>query len=121
MVDKERPFTPPFTKLVPMSSLRSNDKAEVILEKSKDEAMNSELCISQNNLNNNKSNLEEEKHKSTEDFYSRNNNNCLNVLNKSKHFRMEELKNHDVDLIYDHLLGCYYDPKTNMYYELKNN
>lgn len=23
------------------------------------------------------------------------------------------------DLIYDHVLGCYYDPKTEIYYELK--
>ncbi len=25
------------------------------------------------------------------------------------------------ELMYDHVLGCYYDPKTNIYYELKDN
>ncbi len=104
-----------------MSSLRSNDKANVILEKSKDEAFNSDLCNSQINHNKNNSILEDEKLKSKENFDNKNYNNSLNILNKSNQLRMEEIKNHDVDLIYDHLLGCYYDPKTNMYYELKNN
>jgi len=27
---------------------------------------------------------------------------------------------HLLDLIYDHVLGCYYDPKTEIYYELRN-
>jgi hypothetical protein len=26
---------------------------------------------------------------------------------------------HQLDLIYDHVLGCYYDPNTEIYYELK--
>ena len=25
-----------------------------------------------------------------------------------------------MDLIFDHVMGHYYDPKTNVYYELKN-
>jgi hypothetical protein len=45
------------------------------------------------------------------------------VQNRSNiQMKTGEIKNHnDIDLIYDHVLGCYYDPKTNMYYELNNN
>jgi hypothetical protein len=121
MVDRERPFTPPFTKLVPMSYLRSIENANVILERTKEEALNSDIYNSDIIYNKNHSIIEEENIKSKVDFNNHDNNNSLNILNKSNHLKTGEIKSHDVDLIYDHLLGCYYDPKTNMYYELKNN
>lgn len=31
-----------------------------------------------------------------------------------------QIKNENIsDFVYDHLLNCYYDPKNNIYYELK--
>ncbi len=40
--------------------------------------------------------------------------------NSNKKARMLTNKDiHQLDLIYDHVLGCYYDPKTEIYYELK--
>jgi hypothetical protein len=75
LFDKDRPFTPPFTKLVPMGSLKSLDNAT--LEKSVDKSINQSIKLHDGN--------------------------------------------NYMDLIYDHVLGCYYDPKTNIYYELKDN
>jgi hypothetical protein len=40
LIDKERPFTPPFTKLVPMNSLKSLDKANSLLDKIQEEPVN---------------------------------------------------------------------------------
>jgi hypothetical protein len=42
-------------------------------------------------------------------------NSVLKLISK-----YNKLMDKNLDLIYDHVLGCYYDPKTNMYYELKN-
>ena len=54
-----------------------------------------------------------------DDEYNENSNNVIfNQLRKTR-----ALTNKDeqlLDLIYDHVLGCYYDPKTEIYYELKD-
>jgi hypothetical protein len=80
IIDKDRPFTPPFTKLVPMGSLKSLDRALVNIEKptaiGDDKPVNQSIRLNDGNY---------------------------------------------MDLIYDHVLGCYYDPKNNIYYELKDN
>jgi hypothetical protein len=96
MIDKERPYTPPFTKLVPMNSLKSLDRAAVIIEKAKEEILNSEVFV-------------EGEGKISP---------LMDSLNLQQSVQLDD-KNY-LDLIYDHVLGCYYDPKTNMYYELKN-
>jgi hypothetical protein len=73
LFDKDRPYTPPFTKLVAMGSLKSIENVEKFVDKS---------------------------------------------VNQS--IKLHDGNNY-MDLIYDHVLGCYYDPKTNIYYELKDN
>ena len=94
LFDKERPYTPPFKKLVPLSSLNSLDRAAVIIEKAKEEVLNSEI------------------------FSESKASPLIDSLNLQQSVQLDD-KNY-FDLIYDHVLGCYYDPKTNMYYELKN-
>jgi hypothetical protein len=42
------------------------------------------------------------------------------VNNFQQSIKLNESDN-QMDLIYDHVLGCYYDPKKNIYYELKDN
>jgi hypothetical protein len=98
-VDKERPYTPPFTKLVPMNSLKSLDRAAVIIEKANEEILNSQIFVESENRQEKASRL-------------------MDSLNLQQSVQLDN--NNYLDLIYDHVLGCYYDPKTNMYYELKN-
>jgi hypothetical protein len=98
-VDKERPYTPPFTKLVPMNSLKSLDRAAVIIEKANEEILNSQIFVESENRQEKTSPL-------------------MDSLNLQQSVQLDD--NNYLDLIYDHVLGCYYDPKTNMYYELKN-
>jgi hypothetical protein len=123
MIDRERPFTPPFTKLVPIFSMQSVDKENVILERAKEETLNSDIHSSEINTNKNKSfnEIESDLKKVNSNGIKVDTKDSFNV-NKSNNLKTGEIKtHHDLDLIYDHVLGCYYDPKTNMYYELKNN
>ena len=109
--DSERPFTPPFTTLVPLQSIENSD---VIMEKAKEDTLGSDInekkikddpsCTRENPLKNKMNVLKDD-----------------NLLNKSLQMIGNDMRNHELDLIYDHVLGCYYDPKTNLYYELKNN
>ncbi len=125
MVDKDRPFTPPFTKLVPMTSLRSLDKAAVIIEKAKEELMCSQIVTHANDNedevlgdNSSANNKDKDKDGDISDKIGKTDkggNKLLDSIEQSYQFN----DNNYLDLIYDHVLGCYYDPKTNMYYELK--
>lgn len=92
ILEQDRPYTPPFTKLVAMNTL-------VTINEQNDAFKDPNVKVSFTKpLNSLDSPLKESLNKS----YKINDNNYL-------------------DLIYDHVLGCYYDPKTNIYYELKNN
>ena len=148
IIDRERPFTPPFTKLVPMNSL----------EKINSSAMENKDINNYININFNSSNvfngkLVNSKHENLQNsqflmpnnnlinsiqFNLNSNNNAINLNgsklddNAGKNIRVNpnESKMHDIsyrikdinymDLIYDQVMGHYYDPKTNIYYELKN-
>lgn len=77
ILEKDRPFTPPLSKLVQMSTLNS-------LELSK-----------------------------REDLRNENKPEMIQITNDVN-------GNEKIDLIYDHILGCYYDPKSNNYYEMNN-
>lgn len=110
----ERPFTPPFTTLVRMSSSRSienNDaKVEIDNEETKASNINEKKIINDPGFT--RENSPKNKLNGVKDD---------NTLSKSLQFLADDKRNHELDLIYDHVLGCYYDPKTNLYYELKNN
>lgn len=158
-IDRERPFTPPFTKLVPMSSLEKINSSVIenkefnnanslnnhnfinmnvnsshllngdLVNSKLENLQNSQILIGNNPMNN-----------SVQLNFNSNNIN-VNNLNGSKiddiqglSIKMNpnpnESKMHDIsyrikdinymDLIYDHVMGHYYDPKSNIYYELKN-
>jgi len=155
-IDRERPFTPPFTKLVPMnsfekmnSSVFENKDNNMNLNSSK--MINAEIFSSkiENNLNNNNNLINPNSLLNSKNtFYMNSNvnfNNSVNLnsnninINNSKFEDIGNLNGkmninqsnlHDIsykikdinynDLIYDHVMGHYYDPKTNIYYELKN-
>lgn len=110
VVDKDRPFTPPFTKLVPVSSNKTGEKALAIIERAKEEILNSDIYIIKN-----ESVLERSTVLNPVKQSLRYDNKLLDSLDQNN-----KLMDKNLDLIYDHVLGCYYDPKTNMYYELKN-
>jgi len=143
-IDIERPFTPPFTKLVPMSNLEKINSS-IVDNNYKDNYINvnnGEFNISRNdekiglNNNNNDMNINNSVHLN---FNINSNNNLVNNINNSKiedfaginvkvnpneskvfdrSYRIKDINY--MDLIYDHVMGHYYDPKTNIYYELKN-
>lgn len=149
-IEKERPFTPPFTKLVPMSSLEKINTSNI---ENKEFNNNNFLNLNVNAinmLNNGLINSKLENFHNSQFLVANNglNNsvqlnlnkiNAINNLNGSKiddipttnyKGNPNESKMHDVsyrindinymDLIYDHVMGHYYDPKSNIYYELKN-
>lgn len=95
-MDKERPFTPPFNKLIPLNSTKSLERIK-------------------NNINSNNNN----------EIVDDNNDNHNLVINTNRLLdsldpnTMQVSKENIADFIYDHVLGCYYDPKHNIYYELK--
>ncbi len=115
IMEKGRPYTPPFTKLVPMSSLRSMDKGSAIIERAKEEILNSEIYVKQAEVKYTENDLKGSTISNVVKAGTRYDNRLLDSLDQSV-----KLKDNNLDLIYDHVLGCYYDPKTNMYYELKN-
>jgi hypothetical protein len=148
MIDKDRPFTPPFTKLVPIKN--TSDRASSIIERAKEEILNSGIFASVNQMNfleklnreggnklmdsleGSQVNLGNENNKKDNQFKN-NHYDDHNLLNNQKlndqinlDYDNNKIKTGsdqdkiDANLIYDHVLGCYYDPKTNMYYELKN-
>jgi hypothetical protein len=97
-----------------MGSLQSIENSNVIMEKVKEDTQASD--ISEKKIKDDPS--------CTRENPPLNKMNVLkndNMLNKSLQLIGDEMRNHELDLIYDHVLGCYYDPKTNLYYELKNN
>jgi hypothetical protein len=97
-----------------MGSLQSIENSNVIMEKVKEDTQASD--ISEKKIKDDPS--------CTRENPQLNKMNVLkndNLLNKSLQLIGDEMRNHELDLIYDHVLGCYYDPKTNLYYELKNN
>jgi hypothetical protein len=105
LFEKDRPFTPPFSKLIPMSSLRSvsiEGKIGAILEK-REENLPSEI------------NFSPQKENDQRDF------NKIQLQDSLEMNQSVKMENNHVDILYDHVLGCYYDPRTNIYYELKNN
>jgi hypothetical protein len=110
VIDKDRPFTPPFTKLVPVSTNKTGEKASAIIERAKEEILNSDIYIKQNDSILQRSTVLNPVRQSL-----RYDNKLLDSLDQAV-----KLTDDNLDLIYDHVLGCYYDPKTNMYYELKN-
>jgi len=131
-IDRERPFTPPFTKLVAISSL---DKINTIGVENKDfnnnlinvnvnscNILNNELVSSKAENMNSSQFLNQ--NKALNDSVQLNMNNINNnppVSNNLNSSKVED--NSDInymDLIYDQVMGHYYDPKTNVYYELKN-
>lgn len=158
IIDRERPFTPPFTKLVPMNSLEKINSNAI---EQKDINYNNTNSSNNNyiNINVNSSNLANGEYINSKPENLHNSQILLptNVLNNSVQINLNNINNmsnningsklddnplinskvnpneskmHDIsyrikdinymDLIYDHVMGHYYDPKTNIYYELKN-
>lgn len=92
LISKDRPFTPPFNKLVPMNIIKSQENIN-IYENNKGETAidnNYQILKSANKL--------------------------LDSLDPNI---IQIDKEIIADFVYDHVLNCYYDPKNNIYYELK--
>jgi len=147
-IENERPFTPPFTKLVPTNNLVSLDKDKVNTSSISKENLfivNAKNIMSAKNKNNNINNNHMNINGSIEINKSMNKNNFENNIDLSK---IEDINNYNngkmntignlneskivdrsymikdinyMDLVFDHVLGYYFDPKTNVYYELKTN
>jgi hypothetical protein len=150
-IDFERPFTPPFTKLVPMSNLEKINSSS-IGNQIKDNYLNTNVNMSSIvNKEFNLSRIEKNNLNVADDNYNNNNinnstgtninintKNIININNSKiedlsainikvnpneskifdRSYRIKDINY--MDLIYDHVMGHYYDPKTNIYYELKN-
>jgi hypothetical protein len=153
-IENERPFTPPFTKLVPTNNLISLDKDKVNTSSISKENLlvvnpkniiaikNSINMNSYDNININdnksiidvnkslnKNNIENNIDLSKIDEINTNTNN--NYIKMTTNGNLNDSKIADrsylikdinyMDLVFDHVLGYYFDPKTNVYYELKAN
>jgi hypothetical protein len=92
LISKDRPFTPPFNKLVPLNVLKSQDSLQI-----------NNKVEGNNGTDNNIINL-----KLT--------NRLLDSLDPNI---VQIDKENIADFVYDHVLNCYYDTKNNIYYELK--
>jgi hypothetical protein len=137
--ENERPYSPPFTKLIPTNNL-SLDKEKIntsSISKENLVVVNPKNIIAlKKSINiNNKSNLSFENNidlSKIEEITNNNNGKNINIkTNGNLNLNSDESKNIDksylikdvnyMDLIYDHVLGYYFDPKTNVYYELMTN
>lgn len=138
-IENERPFTPPFTKLVPTNNLVSLDKDKVNTSSISKENLlivNAKNIVAGNNNNNNvNSSILNLNNKSIElnpvnvnksnignNASNNNPNNNLSKIEENNVDRSYMIKDINyMDLQFDHVLGYYFDPKTNVYYELKTN
>lgn len=123
-LENDRPFTPPFTKLVPMNSLVSLEKINTSMDKEVlvnninpsfiNIQQNQSISIKSSNFHS--SDIYINSNARLNEFHGKVNINDSKILDKS--YKIKDINY--MDLIYDHVMGYYYDPKTNIYYELKN-
>ncbi|KAL4471359.1 hypothetical protein ABPG74_008252 [Tetrahymena malaccensis] len=93
MISNLRPFTPPFNQVCQMNS--SN------LKQKKDSIISNHSANNKHNQNYNQMQKQE----------------SLSAVNKSSISSHRD--DNEIEVFYDDILNCYYDPKTNQYYELK--
>ena len=100
-----------------MNSLVTVDKVLHSIDKDNKKSMGNNLNISKK-VNENDLNKGLDNNEKVEEVMI-DKDNLGDIKNNDRSYMIKDINY--MDLIYDHVMGYYYDPKSNIYYELKNS